>query len=210
MRLNGIANLALVGAATVVVPLGVVIIVIRLLFEFLSPLMGPYLTWLVTEQMGMDGPVGKVFLVLFSTILLAAICVVAGIGVHYRLFRGLSGKIRRLLLAVIPGFSFIDSIITSLSTAEDLQESLIPVMVRFDDCSKLAFKVEDHGDDMVLLYIPSSPSPWSGEIAFVEASRVQVLDIKIQKVVALISTLGRGSNGVLSAATDLSGKTKGS
>jgi uncharacterized membrane protein len=52
----------------------------------------------------------------------------------------------------------------------------------------------------VVVYIPSSPNPWTGEVHVVSADQVERLDCPITTVIEHVEQLGGGSSRYLGAA----------
>lgn len=69
--------------------------------------------------------------------------------------------------------------------------------IRFDDLAQIAFEVERGPGDLVTVYLPGSPDPWSGSVAHVESDRVDQLGGDFASVVKTLRKVGRGSISLL-------------
>jgi len=58
---------------------------------------------------------------------------------------------------------------------------MIPVLVRFDDVTRIAFQAERTDGPLISIYLPASPDPWSGCVIFMTPDRVEQLDIPFLK-----------------------------
>jgi hypothetical protein len=68
---------------------------------------------------------------------------------------------------------------------------LKPVLARFDDVAQVAFEVERGPGDLVTVYLPGSPDPWSGSVAHVTADRITPLDRDFASVISSLRKVGR-------------------
>jgi uncharacterized membrane protein len=66
-------------------------------------------------------------------------------------------------------------------------------MVRFDDLSQIAFEVERGPGDLVAVYLPGSPDPWSGSVAHITSDRVDPVAADFASVIQTLRKVGRGS-----------------
>jgi uncharacterized membrane protein len=57
----------------------------------------------------------------------------------------------------------------------------------------MAFEVERAQAGLVTIYLPGSPDPWAGTVAFIEENRVQPLPIEFSDALASFERLGSGS-----------------
>jgi uncharacterized membrane protein len=81
-----------------------------------------------------------------------------------------------------------------MSSNEEAAESFLPVLVRFDDNTQIAFEVERTVDNVVV-YLPGAPNPWSGSVAYFNVDRVKRLEMTMSQAVRNIQRIGRGSAG---------------
>ena len=111
--------------------------------------------------------------------------------------QGLYRKIDNWLLNLIPRYAFIKSFTESLGGQS--QSTLKPVLVRFDDLAQMSFEVERGPGDLVTVYLPGSPDPWSGTVAQDTADRVEPLAGDFAAVVKSLRQIGRGASVLLEA-----------
>ena len=87
------------------------------------------------------------------------------------------------------------------SFGEQSEAAFKPVLVRFDDLAQLAFEIERGPDDLVTVYLPGSPDPWSGSVAQVTADRVDALTGEFPPMIKSFRKFGRGSTDLLAEKT---------
>jgi uncharacterized membrane protein len=132
-----------------------------------------------------------------AIILLA--CFIAGIVATRTWGKRLYGKIDEWLLNLIPRYGFIKSMTESVGG--ELESTLRPVLVRFDDLAQIGFEVERGPGDLVTVYLPGSPDPWSGSVAHVAADRIDALSADFAAVVQSLRKIGRGSSALLDSTS---------
>ena len=96
--------------------------------------------------------------------------------------------------------------IGGVADEEDAVSVLRPVLVRFDDYEQMAFEVE-RLEDRSVIFLPGSPSAWSGTSLIVDADRVTNLNLPPHQVVSLLRVMGRGSAKLSLSATQPVEKT---
>jgi uncharacterized membrane protein len=73
-----------------------------------------------------------------------------------------------------------------------------PVVVRFDDCLRLGFETERNEQaELVAVYLPGSPDPWSGRVALVTVDRVAPVPASFSAAVTTCEQLGRGTQRLM-------------
>jgi uncharacterized membrane protein len=68
-----------------------------------------------------------------------------------------------------------------------------PVLMRGDEGWMLGYQVEVLPNDWRVVFLPASPTPMSGNVLYVEGSRVQPLEITMREAMVLVKRLGIGS-----------------
>ena len=94
------------------------------------------------------------------------------------------------MYAIVPRYAFIKSMTAALSDDSQDKNLLKPVWVKFDDYSQIAFEVNADTKDMVTIYLPGAPDPWSGSIVHVDPERVEPLDADFNDVVKSLRKVG--------------------
>jgi len=154
----------------------------------------------------LDGliPIEAIGGVALANILAVAIivlaCFLAGLVATRTWGQRLYKKFDDILLNLIPRYGFIKSMTENLGGQHE--STLRPVLVRFDDLSQIGFEVERGPGDLVTVYLPGSPDPWSGSVAQITSDRVDALAADFTAVVQSLRKIGRGSSTLLGPASD--------
>ncbi len=135
---------------------------------------------------------GVASLNILAIVLIVLVCYLAGF-VAERAFLGRRmQRVDEFLMDIIPGYAIFKGVLGSVSSNEELAARLKPVLVRFDDYEQIAFQIE-RGDTQSVLFLPSSPSAWSGSSVVVDNARILPLNIPVHQATKLLRTFGRGS-----------------
>ena len=170
------------------VPIVIIVAIVGKAFRIMRTVAAPLKTYIPTGSIG-----GIAVVNLLLLLMIVLLCFIAGLiarsAVAKRIYRSLDAT-----LQAIPGYAFIKGYTDSMSNTEEAAKSLLPVLVRFDDNTQIAFEVERTGDNVVV-YLPGAPNPWSGSVAYFNAGRVKRLDMTLSQAVRSIQRIGRGSAG---------------
>ena len=131
-------------------------------------------------------------------VLLILICFVAGLVARSDRGRHVRERLDRLLLEVMPGYTWIKGLTGSISD-EEVEGLLKPVMARFDDQCQVAFEVDRTQDGLVAVYLPGAPNARSGSVSYMTADRIQPLDARFHTIANSLRRFGRGSGEITQA-----------
>ena len=177
----------ILGGVLFLVPLAVLSIILGKAFQF---------SMLVAEPLDTIIPVNSVAGIAFVNFLAIAvivlICYLSGLAARGGVFSSQVGKLDGFLIDVMPGYAVAKGMLGSVADEDDIASILTPVLVRFDDYRQIAFELE-RDEHSATLFLPGSPSAWSGTAVMVDLERVQPLNLPAHKTVKLLRVLGRGS-----------------
>jgi uncharacterized membrane protein len=180
----------IVGGLIFLVPVTIVAIVIAKVFGVMAVLAAPFAEWLPIDSIG-----GVAIANIITVLAILLMCYIAGIialsGPGRELYQSLDDK----LLLLFPKYSFIKGM-TEGAAAEEKKKTLQTILVKLDDQSQLGFEVE-RNEDLVTVYFPGSPDPWSGTVAFVTADRVEHLKAGFNQVTSSLRKAGQGASSLL-------------
>jgi len=122
-------------------------------------------------------------------------CFFAGLLARHSLAEGLVKKLETKVLMNIPGYSMVRGIKSNFDTAET--EKMRPVALKLGTAERIALEMQKLPDGRSMIYIPSSPSPWSGITQILPADQITYLDIPVTKVIELTEKYGHGVEELL-------------
>lgn len=188
MNIKEFAKSTIMGGFLVLVPIGFLIVVLDKLLGIIVKVSAP-----VTRRLAVDGPMLEILSYVLAIIVLLLVCAVAGLLANLSWTQRRVEQVHGLLLKYVPFYNIVDGVVSNVSSAEEQKDQMIPSLVHFDDNSQLGLEIERSESGVVAVYIPGSPSPWSGATIYVPSERVENLQMKSRDVMRTAGMLGRGS-----------------
>jgi uncharacterized membrane protein len=182
----------IVGGLLALVPLGFLVVVLEK-------------AWLVAQKVA--GPVSAilpeaarpVLVSVAASFLILAFCFLSGLAVRHSIVKSRVAALDSILTDSIPGYIAVKSTISGFAESEESEGLLSAVLVRFDDYWQVAFEVERDGDHATV-FLPGSPSVWSGTTIIVETHRISPLNAPLAGINRAQRVLGRGTLGIAGRA----------
>ena len=112
-----------------------------------------------------------------------------------RLFRE---RIEDSILVKIPGYILLRSLTRQLA-GESRENVWRPALAEIEDALVPAFIIEEFEDGRYTIFVPSSPSPFTGAVYILDRKRVHLLDASLAQTVQAVSRWGSGSRDLVAA-----------
>ncbi len=177
----------LVGGLLFLVPVVLVIVVMRHAMQFADKLAEPLAGVLPVSHVGGIGVATLIAIaILFVIAFLAGLLSRTGPG------QRVTTWFEESILGGLPQYRMVKSLADGLTQLEN-STGLQPVLMRGDEGWMLGYQMEELPDGWRVVFLPASPTPMSGNVMYVEASRVQVLDLSMRDAMQLVKRLGLGS-----------------
>jgi uncharacterized membrane protein len=178
----------LIGGVIFLVPLAVVAAIAGKVFQVIAKV-----ATLISEVLPFETIAGIAVVNIVALILIIILCFIAGRIARSKIGAKISTSVESKMYALVPRYAFIKSMAATFAGGTEDQRLLKPVWVKFDDYSQIAFEVSRNDKDMVTLYLPGAPDPWSGSIVHVTPERVEVLDAEFSAVIKSLRKVGIGT-----------------
>jgi uncharacterized membrane protein len=132
---------------------------------------------------------------LVSVVVIVLLFLIAGFFVGTRPGRRLSDRLERSVLYRVPGYLLVRGAVGGFPglSRETRPE---PSLVETDDGWAFALLVEREPPGFCTVFLPDSPSPTSGSVRIVEATRVRPLDISMLNLLACLTRSGTGAGAL--------------
>jgi uncharacterized membrane protein len=137
------------------------------------------------------------FSVVFAVLVIILACLAAGLFMRLPLMRAIGRWIERHLLQPIPGYRAIKSLASGLSGSLEESAFKAAVLSSPDGGVELVYLIEDHGNGLATIMIPSAPNPMGGAIKIVPRERIQILNVRMSAVTRVLSQWGIGAQALL-------------
>ncbi len=149
-------------------------------------------------------PGGIAMLVLITLVALLMICFFSGLAARRSMAKRFSSTIEKKLTLLFPRYVVVKEQMAGTLGGDENKPWMTPVVVKLHDMTRLALEV-DRGAGIVAVYLPGSPDPWSGTVAYVTADRVQPMSVPFADVLGTFEHLGRESVQLLQPADQAGG-----
>ena len=189
------ARTTLVGGILILLPIYLAVILILKALRGVAAVIAP-----ITAQV----PAGAEFRQLLAILIMLAACFIAGLLVR----TGPGGRgmkeLQRRVLAKIPGYSFLRSLVASLGGDETMQ-GFAPALVEIEDALVPALIVEELPDGRFVVLVPSVPTPVAGALYILSPTRVHRVNVPLSHLIRVYTKWGEGA-GELVAAMETGGR----
>lgn len=139
---------------------------------------------------------------LISVGVIVLIFLVAGLFVGTRPGQLLSDRMEHAILYRVPGYLLVRGAVGRVpGLSGDLR--LEPLLIETEEGWALALLVERLPNGFCTVFLPDAPTPTSGAVRIVEASRVRPLDVPMFNVIACLTRSGSGAGELAGRALDL-------
>lgn len=177
----------IIGGLVFLVPIVILVVIFGKAYKVMLRVAKPIGTMIPIDFIG-----GVAMANILAVVAIALFCFVAGLVAKSPLAKKAYRALDSALLA-IPGYAFIKGFTDSIDDSEEAAQSMLPVIVQFDDNGQIGFEVERTDGGKVVVYLPGAPNPWSGSVVYFSEDRVKRLDITVAQAIRQIRELGHGS-----------------
>jgi len=174
------------GGIFFLLPLILILVLLKKGVDLIMPLSH----WL-NEISPLELPFSAFFL---SIVLLAIICLLAGwLGRKNVGMKGIHW-IEENFLVLFPGYKLMKSSYeTMLGVTHDKEFQVVLVPI---DGWMIAFLVEELSETEVLVFVPSSPTPWEGNLVIFEKDKIKFTQMKSSDIITIMKRLGVGTRKI--------------
>ena len=190
-KLIQVLRATIVGGVLFLAPFVVLFIILAKATQMLRVITVP-----VAERIPIESAIGMETPRILAIILLLVICFLAGLFAQTRISKRLVGWLETTLLSSLPGYSFMKNL-GEEAAGDAPTEKYQSVLVQLDDSWKLGFLVEHTQEGRVVVFIPGSPSPWTGSVLIVDEDRITLIDKATTSSTKCLQSLGKGVGTLL-------------
>jgi len=130
-------------------------------------------------------------------IVLIFLVVISGLLSRSAIGEMLGKRLEDIVSKIVPGFSVIKQL---FSEPKEMfgGKKIKSALALIDDAWLFAFILEEKNDaDLIVVFVPSSPVPTSGNVYLMKEEQLKRLDITVKETVRCITQLGIGSSKIL-------------
>jgi uncharacterized membrane protein len=126
------------------------------------------------------------------------LCFLIGVALRTASGKAVGGRIEGSVLVRIPGYLLLRSLTKQLA-GESEESAWKPALVEIEDALVPAFIIEEFEDGRYTIFVPSSPSPFTGAVYILGRERVHLLDASLAQTIQAVSRWGSGSRDLVAA-----------
>lgn len=181
----------LLGGMLFLVPFILLVFIVGKALDLIRSVVLPIATRIpIKSIIGLENPK------ILAVFILLILCFFAGLIAKTALAKKLVNRLELMLFSRIPGYSFMKNLgveVAGGSPSEDYQS----VLVCLGDYYQIGFLVEHLPESRVVVFIPDSPSPWSGGVFILDESRVSLVDESSMAAITCLQKLGAGAGNLI-------------
>jgi len=183
-----------VGGIVFLVPLVLLILILRHAMALAGKIAGPVAAAFPEHRIA-----GVAVATIIAALLLLLLSFLAGLFARTGVGRDLARWLEDSLLGNLPQYRMVKTMAEGLAQIEDSQ-NLRPALVSIEGGWQLGYLLEEVRAGWVAVLLPQSPTPMSGNVMYMPAERVRLLDMPMAEAVLLVKRLGVGSARSLGSA----------
>jgi len=184
----------LVGGIVFLVPLILLILVLKHAMAFAGKIAGPIAATFPEHRIA-----GVAVATIIAALVLLLLAFLSGLFARTPVGRDLARWLEDSLLGNLPQYRMVKTMAEGLAQVENSQ-NLRPALVSIEGGWQLGYLLEEVRAGWVAVFLPQSPTPMSGNVMYMPAERVRLLDLPIGEAVLLVKRLGVGSAHSLRSA----------
>ena len=198
--MNGLVSFVkttLVGGLLFLVPVLILIFVIKQAIALTAKVLVPVEKFLPLKTLG-----GVAVAHLLAILMILAICFAAGLIARTKLGGRISAAFEKAIARKIPGFGLIKSMTGEVANIQS-QLDICVALARIEEAWMLSFILETLENGLLVVFVPSTPTPAAGSVYYLTEDRVKRLDVPVSTAMKVIMRLGLGSRELLQGYRDL-------
>lgn len=179
------------GGVLFLLPLVIMGIVLMKAAGFMMIIAEPMSGFLPVDSVG-----GVALANVIALLLVVLFCFLAGLIARHALAGKAVGQLESKVLVNIPGYMMIKNLLHGFDSSR--VEALKPVAIQLGTAERFGFEIQKLEDGRCVVFIPSSPSAFSGITQVLPSDQVTYLDVPVTKIIEITENFGHGAENLLS------------
>jgi uncharacterized membrane protein len=184
----------IVGGILFLMPLILFALILRHAMGFAAKIAKPIAAYAPQHQIA-----GVAVATIVAALVLLVLSFCAGLAARTRAGKNVTHWLEETLLGNLPQYRMVKSLAEGLTQVEGVQ-GMRPALVSIEGGWQIGYQLEELKDGWVAVFLPQSPTPMSGNVMYLPAARVRLLDMPIPEAMMLVKRMGVGSATALAAA----------
>jgi uncharacterized membrane protein len=183
----------IIGGLIFLIPVVVLVMAVGKALSVMKAVAEPAAEFLPIDSLG-----GVAIVNIIAAIIVLLISFLAGLLARTKPAKKFAGTVENAVLQKIPGYTLVKGVTDKIASPDT--ESVHAVLVSLGHSSRVSIEIERVSKNRVVVYVPSAPNPWTGEVHVVNSDQVERLDCPITTVIEHVEQLGGGSSRYLGNA----------
>ena len=189
----GFLKATIVGGLLFLLPVAVVLIVLGYAMRLAGRVVEPIAALLPQTV------IGAVVATVLAVLLLVLISFLAGLAARTNAGKRVRRFFENSMLGNLPQYQLVKSMAEGLAQVENA-EGVQPALISIEGGWQIGYLLEPLENGWVAVFLPQAPTPMSGNVMYLPADRVRLLDIPMVKAMAVVKHMGVGSGAALRGA----------
>ena len=187
-RIRRFVYTTILGGLVVVLPLTLLVLIIRFLFNSITTLIAP-----VKKLLSFPPGVNEFLVNLISLSLILAAFFFIGLLVQTRLGRGFFVGVEETLLTRLPLYRLIRDTVQQFLGQKKMPFREVVLVDVFSNPTRMLGFITDRTDTYITVFVPTGPNPTNGFIFHVKEEQIEYLKTKPEDAMRTIIGVGTGS-----------------
>jgi uncharacterized membrane protein len=180
----------LIGGVVFLVPVVILGVVIIKAAGFMMVIAEPLADWFPVDSIG-----GVALANIIALLAVIVVCFLAGLLARHALASNIVEQLESKVLVNVPGYMMVKNLVSGFD--ESKAAGLKPVALQLGTAERLGFEIQKLPDGRSMVFIPSSPSPFSGITQLLPPEQVTYLDVPVTKIIEVTENFGHGIDKLL-------------
>ena len=188
-------NTTLIGGFLVILPLAILLLVFRSIFNLILGFISP-----ITNILTFGGKIDNFLANIFAIVIILALCFIVGFFVRTTVGNYLFEQFDKHVLQKIPFYKPISETVKQFSNREKMPFSKVVVIDVFGNGTRMTgFITDEHTNDYITVFVPTGPNPTNGFIFHVKQDQITEVDIPVEDAMKSIISVGAGTQKLMNS-----------
>ena len=192
-RLKNFLKTSVLGGLLVILPVAILILVIKWVFELVTGAIQP-----LSNLLNPNSQIQQLLADFVVIAIIVAACFAVGVLVRTRLGSWAYRFSENRILKYIPGYSVIKETVTQfIGNKKSPFSSVALAQIFGNETMVTVFVTDEHPDGSYTVFMPTGPNPTSGNIYHLKGEYVHSVDVPVEEAMRSIISCGAGSEKLI-------------
>ena len=190
LRLRKFFFTTLIGGFTVVLPIYIFIVLIQLIFGFVTTILEP-----VTKMIPFRNDTNTFIINLIAFFIIIGAFFIIGLIIRTQIGKNLFQYIEEEWFLRLPYYSIIKSTVEQFSDRKKMPFSKVVLVDVYNNQTRMiGFITSEHPSGNYTVFVPTGPNPTNGFIYLLKKEQVEFVKVKTEDAMRMIIGVGAGSS----------------